>query len=78
MTGFDYNPDATSPDETWVGFLGAVFGLPPAIADPNGATPAPTISYEFDYYNACGDHWRDSFYAGAFHASGSILDCPRD
>jgi len=53
---------------TWPDFLTAFFGLDPG-ADP------PTTSYEFDYYNDCGDHWRDSFYGGASIGSGTIDDC---
>jgi hypothetical protein len=76
MSGFDYNPDAVPAGNSWVDFLGAVFGLPVSISDPNAATPAPTTSYEFDYYNTCGDHWRDAFYDGAFEGGGSIRNCP--
>jgi hypothetical protein len=77
MQDFDYNPDAAMPASgSWVDFLGALFGLPASIADPNGANPAPTLSYEFDYYNACDDHWRDASYATTFSAGGSIGDCP--
>ncbi len=69
MAGFDYNPDAEMPASgTWPDFLTAFFGLDPG-ADP------PTTSYEFDYYNDCGDHWRDSFYGGASIGSGTIDDC---
>jgi hypothetical protein len=69
MAGFDYHPDAAVPTSgTWAAFLTAVFGLGPT-ADP------ATTSYEFDYYNQCGDHWRDSFYAGDFIGSGTIDDC---
>ena len=60
---------------SWVDFLGDVFGLPASIADPSGADPAPTLSYEFDYYNECGDHWRDAYYDGAYSGGGSIEDC---
>ena len=74
MSGFDYNPDATPAGNSWVDFLGAVFNLPASIADPNAATPAPTTSYEFDYY-VCGYHWRDAFYGGSFEGGGSIGDC---
>src|SRR6476659_5203941 len=74
MSGFDYNPDAVPSGNSWVEFLGSVFKLPPSIADPNSATPAPTTSYEFDYY-VCGFHWRDAFYDGSFESSGSIGDC---
>ena len=69
ITGLaDYNPDATMPaDGSWASFLDVFFNV---TVDP------PTVSYEFDYTNACGDHWRDAFYNGAFVASGSIGDCP--
>jgi hypothetical protein len=77
LAGFDYNPDAVPADDSWVGFLTKVFGITEEAADPNSANPAPTTSYEFDYYNACGDHWRDSFYEGNFIGSGSIDNCPR-
>ena len=52
---FDYNPDAAMPASgTWDDFIAAFFA-------PNGETPTVTDkSYEFDYYNACGDHWRDA------------------
>jgi len=77
MTDFDYHPDAEMPASgSWVDFLGAVFGLPASIADPSGATPAPTLSYEFDYYNECGNHWRDAYYGGAYSGGGSIQSCP--
>jgi hypothetical protein len=77
LAGFDHNPDAVPADDSWVGFLTKVFGITEEAADPNSANPAPTTSYEFDYYNACGDHWRDSFYGGNFIGSGSIDNCPR-
>jgi hypothetical protein len=65
----DYNPDAAVPASgTWDDFIAAFFGSGATVADE---------SYEFDYYNACGDHWRDAFYSGAFTGSGSIGDCPR-
>jgi hypothetical protein len=72
VTGdFDYNPDAEMTDDaTWVDFLGAFFGLSPAEADA-----VPTTSYEFDYYNECGDQWRDAFYSGTSFQSGTIDDC---
>jgi hypothetical protein len=54
-----------------------VFGISEEAADPNSASPAPTTSYEFDYYNACGDHWRDAFYSASFTGGGSIGNCPR-
>lgn len=76
LAGFDYDPDAKPAGSDWVGFLTSVFNISNPAADPNSAAPAPTTSYEFDYYNACGDHWRDAFYGGSF-TSGSIKDCPR-
>jgi hypothetical protein len=76
LEGFDYNPDAVAADETWVGFLTKVFGISVEAADPNSANPAPTTSYEFDYYNSCGNHWRDAFYNGASAGGGFIADCP--
>jgi hypothetical protein len=67
--GFDYNPDAKLPASgSWSDFLMAAFGLAPDVE------PA-TTSYEFDYYNECGDHWRDSLYGGLFVGSGNIGDC---
>lgn len=77
LAGFDFNPDAAPADESWVGFLTKVFGISQEAADPNSANPAPTTSYEFDYYNACDDHWRDAFYSGSFTGGGSIGNCPR-
>ncbi|HEY3207238.1 MAG TPA: hypothetical protein VGJ58_09835, partial [Gaiellaceae bacterium] len=77
LAGFDYNPDATPTSEDWIGFLTSVFGISEEAADPNSASPAPTTSYEFDYYNACGDHWRDAFYSASFTGGGSIGNCPR-
>jgi hypothetical protein len=70
MEGFDYDPDAVPSGSSWADFLGSVFHL----THPDAA---PTTSYEFDYYNACHDHWRDSFYGGSFIGSGSIDNCPR-
>jgi hypothetical protein len=69
LGGFDYDPDATPTGSSWADFLSSVFHL----TNPDAAT---TTSYEFDYYNACGNHWRDSFYNGSFMWSGSIGDCP--
>jgi hypothetical protein len=67
----DYNPDAEPEGPTWDDFLTAVFGV-----DSN-SSHVTTTSYEFDYYNSCGDHWRDSYYNSAFYASGGIKNCPR-
>jgi hypothetical protein len=71
VTGdFDYNPDATMPASgTWDDFLAAFFGASATVTD---------ISYEFDYYNGCGDHWRDAAYPYPnIVNTGEILDCPR-
>ena len=69
MLGFDYNPDAKLPASgSWSDFLVAAFGLAPD-ANPD------TTSYEFDYSNECGHHWRDSFYNGSSVGSGTIADC---
>ena len=72
----DYNPDATPEGPTWGDFLLAVFNVS---ADPSQGDTAQvkTTSYEFDYYNSCHDHWRDSEYNGAFFSSGGIGICPR-
>jgi hypothetical protein len=68
----DYNPDAPPPEgSSWDDFLNAVFGV-----DSNDSH-VTTTSYEFDYYNTCGDHWRDSYYNGTFFSSGGISVCPR-
>jgi len=69
VTGtFDYNPDAVLPTSgTWTDFLAAFFGSQATVTD---------VSYEFDYYNSCGDHWRDAAYSTTV-SSGSIGDCPR-
>ena len=66
ITGaYDYNPDATlSADPTWDEFLDKVF---------HGGT-LTHVSYEFDYYNSCGDHWRDS--SNGAILVGEIGDCP--
>jgi hypothetical protein len=69
MPGFDYKPDASMQGVvTWNDFLTKFFGLPAGI-DP------VTTSYEFDYYNSCGNHWRDSYFGGASVGSGTIGDC---
>ena len=70
-TPVDYNPDATPASPSWDDFLTAVFGV-----DSNDSH-VTTTSYEFDYYNSCHDHWRDSYYGGAFYESGGIQNCPR-
>jgi Collagen triple helix repeat (20 copies) len=67
---FDYNPDAAMPtDPSWDSFLTAVFGV--TLADTT------FVSYEFDYYDSCGDHWRDAQYTpnDASNESGTIGNC---
>jgi hypothetical protein len=69
---FDYNPDAAiPPSATWDDFISAVF------ADDGDLSPTVNfVSYEFDYYSSCGDHWRDSQYVGGTNSqSGTIGDC---
>ena len=74
MSGkFDYNPDATinSSSATWDAFIAHVFGA-------NGESPTVTfVSYEFDYYDSCGDHWRDAQYDpnDSSNESGTIGNC---
>lgn len=70
ITGaFDYNPDADMPTSgTWDDFIAAFFGSAATVTD---------VSYEFDYYNTCGDHWRDAAYPyPTIVSTGSIGDCP--
>lgn len=71
VTGaFDYNPNASMPaDPSWDSFLQAVFGV--SLADTK------FVSYEFDYYDSCGDHWRDAEYDpnDPSNESGTIGDC---
>jgi hypothetical protein len=70
ITGaLDYNPDAAVPASgTWDDFIAAFFGATATVTD---------ISYEFDYTNACGHHWRDAAYPYPnIVSTGSILDCP--
>jgi hypothetical protein len=69
-TPVDYNPDATPSGSSWDEFLTSVFDV-----DSNDSHVS-TVSYEFDYDNSCGNHWRDSYYNGAFYSSGGILNCP--
>jgi hypothetical protein len=73
ITGdFDFNPDATMPPSgTWDDFIAAFFA-------PNGESPTvDDISYEFDYYNTCSDHWRDAAYPYPnIVDTGGIGDCP--
>jgi hypothetical protein len=43
--------------QTWDEFIARFF--------TSETGPLPTVdflSYEFDYYEACGDHWRDAQY----------------
>ena len=54
---------------TWDAFISAFFA-------PHGETPTVAdVSYEFDYYDACGDHWRDAQYVSGAQQSGTIGDC---
>jgi Collagen triple helix repeat (20 copies) len=73
ITGdFDYNPEAQMPASgTWDDFINAFFAA-------GGESPTVTdLSYEFDYYNSCGHHWRDAAYPYPnVVSSGAILDCP--
>jgi hypothetical protein len=67
---FDYNPDAAMPaNPSWDSFLTAVFGV--TLADTT------FVSYEFDYYDHCGGHWRDAQYTpdDPSNQSGTIGDC---
>jgi len=71
---FDYNPDATidASNATWDQFVAHVFG------DDGAASPTVTfVSYEFDYYDSCGDHWRDAQYDpnDPSNESGTIGNC---
>jgi hypothetical protein len=68
---FDFNPDAAMPPSgSWDAFIASFFAR-------NGESPTVTeVSYELDYYNACGDHWRDAAYPD-IQTTGSIGDCPR-
>jgi len=71
---FDYNPDTTidASNATWDQFVAHVFG------DDGAATPTVTfVSYEFDYYDSCGDHWRDAQYDpnDPSNESGTIGNC---
>jgi hypothetical protein len=53
---------------TWDDFIAAFFGSAATVTD---------VSYEFDYYNTCGDHWRDAAYPyPTIVSTGSIGDCP--
>jgi hypothetical protein len=75
VTGnFDYNPDASITGvQTWDEFIARFF-----TSDTGSAPTVDFVSYEFDYYDACGDHWRDAQYnapAGS-QQSGTIGDCP--
>jgi Collagen triple helix repeat (20 copies) len=67
---FDYNPDAAMPaNPSWDTFLTAVFGV--TLADTT------FVSYEFDYHDSCGDHWRDAQYTpdDPSNQSGTIGNC---
>jgi hypothetical protein len=53
--------------------------ITPARRSSPGTASRPTVtdtSYEFDYYNACGNHWRDAAYPyPTIVDSGSIGNC---
>ncbi|HYT51620.1 MAG TPA: hypothetical protein VEL10_05385 [Gaiellaceae bacterium] len=71
---FDYNPDATidASSVTWDDFIAHVFG------DDGDRNPTITfVSYEFDYYDSCGDHWRDAQYDpnSPSNQDGTIGNC---
>jgi hypothetical protein len=71
---FDYNPDATIDESTatWDAFVSHVFG------DDGDRSPTVTfVSYEFDYYDGCGGHWRDASYSpdDPSNESGTIGEC---
>jgi hypothetical protein len=68
-TPVDYNPDADPATASWDDFLNSVFGV------DSSNSHVSDVSYEFDYYNHCGDHWRDSFYGGSSFSSGGIGVC---
>jgi hypothetical protein len=65
VTGaYDYNPDASIPgDKTWDDLMASVF---------KGGT-LTHVFYEFDYYNTCGDHWRDA--DNGAPSGGTIGNC---
>jgi hypothetical protein len=56
-------------DPSWDSFLTAVFGV--TLADTT------FVSYEFDYHDSCGDHWRDAQYTpdDPSNQSGTIGNC---
>jgi len=67
-------PDASidASSASWDQFIAHVFG--------DGGAASPTVafvSYEFDYYDSCGDHWRDAQYDpnDPSNESGTIGDC---
>jgi collagen triple helix repeat protein len=64
----DYQPFAADPAQgTWDAFLTAHFGANATATD---------VGYEFDYYNTCGQHWRDAYDGTTFSGSGTITNCP--
>ena len=66
VTGdFDYNPAGVPAGDSWDQYLEAVFGV--------SREDTTFVSYEFDYYNSCGDHYRDATFGQA--PGGTIGDC---
>jgi len=63
---FDYNPAGVPAGDSWDQYLAAVFNTDLA--------STTFVGYEFDYYNSCGDHYRDATMGAA--AGGSIGTCP--
>lgn len=54
----------------WPALIAAFFA-------PGGESSTMTdVSLEFDYHNACDDHWREAAYPVDM-TSGMILNCPR-
>ncbi len=63
----DFQPFADDPvSGSWDAFLAAHFGTGLNVTD---------VGYEFDYYNACGNHWRDAYDGTTFSGSGTIGNC---
>ena len=63
--------DGVPADGTTGAFFAAIF--PAWTADPFNHI----VAYEFNYHNACGDHWRDEGRpVSDIDGTGNILDCP--
>jgi hypothetical protein len=63
----DYRPFADPTSGDWDSFITAHFGASATVTE---------TGYEFDYYNDCGDHWRDAYDGTTFSGSGTIANCP--